>query len=157
MNYLRPELLDPLTERFVLGTMPRRARRRFDRLIEDHQQVRTKVYELETRLLPGLWALPPVRPSELVWQRIARDIGFGRRRTSTMRPGSWRRVSAALALAVVATSVGWWQAFMKPPETIVEIETQTIALEPSVAVSSLLHTHFKFIEAAAYPTLDRTQ
>ena len=90
MNYLRPEILEPLTGRYVLGTMSRRARRRFDRLFDEHTEVQASVYRLEDLLLPTLWELPKVRPSELVWRRIARDLGFGvhkPRRNGAVRRG----------------------------------------------------------------------
>lgn len=134
MNYLRPELLDLLTERFVVGTMTWRARRRFDRLIDEHDQVRGKVYELEATLSPAVWALPPVSPSDLVWRRICRDIEFGRSRTNSTKRSAWPAVASMLALALVASSFGWWQAYQKPPETIIETVTNTVTLEPSVAV-----------------------
>ena len=156
MNYLRPEILDPLTERFVVGDMPWRARRRFDRLIDEHRRVRDKVYQLENTLSPALWALRPVAPSQLVWQRIRRAMRYGGEPLSGDRRLAWPGIAAMLAVAVVATSIGWWQAERKPPETIVETVTETIAVEPAVAVINNADGETLWI-ALVYEDLARAQ
>ena len=138
MNYLRPEICDPLTERYVLGTMPWRARRRFDRVVDEQIDVSQKVYKLEATLLPSIWSLPPVAPSELVWRRIVRDIGtdIGTSGKSPVvrRSASWPAIAGALAVALVVSTLGWWQATQKPAEIVVETVTETVPLEPAVAV-----------------------
>jgi len=138
MNYIRPEICEPIAERYVMGTMPWRARRRFDRVVDTHGEARQIVYQLEATLLPSIWALPPVAPSELVWRRIARDIRLGKSHRGTRRPYAWASIASALSVALVASLFGWWQATQKPPETIVEtvVETvtETVPLEPAVAV-----------------------
>jgi anti-sigma-K factor RskA len=138
MNYLRPEICERLTERYVLGTMPWRARRRFDRVVDENEFARSLVYELEATLLPGIWSLPPVLPSDLVWRRIARDIGFGRVSIQRGRRSAWPGLAAALAMATIFSLLGWWQAYQKPPETVietvVEMRTEIVPLEPAAAV-----------------------
>jgi anti-sigma-K factor RskA len=140
MNYLRPEICERLTERYVLGTMPWRTRRRFDRVVDENEFARSLVYELEATLLPGIWSLSPVMPSDLVWRRIARDIGFGRVSNRRGRRSAWPGLAAALAVATIFSSFGWWQAFQKPPETVVEtvveMRTEIVPLEPAAAVIS---------------------
>jgi len=139
MNYRRQEILEPLAGRYVLGTMSWRARRRFDELFAEHADVRAAVYDLEQTLLPSIWNLAPVEPSELVWRRIARDLGFGK---SQQRPPSrsvaWPVLAGALAVAIVAVSLGWWRELQRPPETVVEtvVQTETVTVEPEVAVIS---------------------
>lgn len=137
MNYLREDVLEPLVGRYVVGTMSRRARRRFDALFEEHESVRASVYRLERTLLPMTWSLPDVKPSELVWRRIARDIGFGKTPAEPKRRGTLMPLLAAgLALAVLATSLGWWRQLQRPPETVIEtvVQTETVTVEPEVAV-----------------------
>ena len=138
MNYLRTEICERLTERYVLGTMPWRARRRFDRVVDENDSARQMVFRLEATLLPSIWSLPPVAPSELVWRRVARDIGLGKGRRVSMRSTSWPGIASALSVALVVSIFGWWQAAQKPPETVVEtvVETitETVPLEPAVAV-----------------------
>lgn len=139
MNYLEPERLDGLAGRFVLGTMGRRARRRFGCLVDENEDAAASVYRLEAMLSPAAWALEPMMPSELVWQRIARDAGFGRRRTdSRPRRTTWPAVAAVLTAALFVTTFGWWQAQNRPPEIITETVTETIVeplpLEPAVGI-----------------------
>ena len=157
MNYLKPELLESLTDRYVLGTMSRRARRRFDQLFDRHAEVRASVYRLEDLLLPTVWNLPDVRPSELVWQRIARDLGFGRTSTQPQRRGlAWPLIAAAMGVAAIASSIGWWRAFNQPPDTIIEtvVQTETVTVEPEVAVINDENGNALWI-ALVYPGLQR--
>lgn len=135
MNYLRPDMLHPLAERFVLGTMTRRARRRFGRLLDEHAAVAEAVYRLEDMLAPMAWALPPVRPSDLVWRRIAR--------LTTSKPGAparpssrWSLVAAAMSVAFLAATLGWWQSSVRPPDVVIDTRVETIPVEPSIGVFS---------------------
>lgn len=138
MNYSRRELLEPLAERYVLGVMSRRARRRFSRLFDDDARVAKRVLDLEALLLPMAWSVPSVTPSELLWQRISRQAGLDKPRPepqsdrTRLRP--WPTVAAAASLALAVTSVGWWQASQRPPEVVVETVVETVPLEPSVGV-----------------------
>lgn len=157
MNYLRPEMLESLTGRYVLGTMSRRARRRFDRLFDERSEVRASVYRLEEMLLSTLWGLPNVRPSELVWRRIARDLGFGRAHSQSQRLGlAWPLLAGALAVAAIASSFGWWREFNQPPETVIEtvVQTETVTVEPDVAVVNDENGNALWI-ALVYPGLQR--
>jgi len=129
MNYRDPDTLEALAREFVLGTLSRRARRRFGRLVDEDETVAAAVYALEEQLLGLGWSLPPEAPSELVWQRISRQAGFGRAdRQRTAAP--WRSVAAAALLGLIVSSAAWWQERLRPPETVVE----TIALEPTVSL-----------------------
>ena len=138
MNYRDPDTLNELTRQFVLGTMSRRARRRFSRLVDDDPQVAASVYALEEKLLPMAWSLMPVEPSELVWQRITRQagIGAGARGQPARRavPGRWPMVAAALSVALVVSIYGWWQEYLLPPEVITETVTESVPLEPVIGV-----------------------
>ena len=155
MNYLRPDLLQALSGRYVLGTMSRRARRRFDRLFDEDANVRQSVYRLEETLLPTVWGLPEERPSELVWRRIARDLGFGRQQTPPRRSSTgWPLLAAAFGLATIVTSLGWWQAFQKPPEIVVETVVETETVEPEVAVINDADGNALWV-ALVYPGLAR--
>lgn len=134
MNYLRPEICEPLAERYVLGTMPWRARRRFDRVVEEYADARQLVYQLEATLLPSIWSLPPVTPSDLVWRRIARDLGFGQSRYAPQGSFGWPSIASALGIALIFSMFGWWQESRKPAETVVETVVETVPLEPAVAI-----------------------
>lgn len=138
MNYLRPEILEPLAERYVLGTMPWRARRRFDRIVDEHDIAMREVYRIEASLLPRIWSLPPVSPSQLVWPRIFRDISSGKGSSRDASRSAWPAVASALGIALLVSVAGWWQSAQQPPDTIVETVVETVTeiqpLEPAVAV-----------------------
>ncbi|HEY5624437.1 MAG TPA: anti-sigma factor [Gammaproteobacteria bacterium] len=127
MNYTEESRLDPLVERFVLGTMSRRARRRFSRLVDEDPSVAARVFALEEKLLPMAWSLEPVAPSELLWRRIEKQAGLGTSTGSTPSARSrWPWLATAMSLALLVSIIGWWQASVRPPETL--------ALEPSFGI-----------------------
>ncbi|KQT10933.1 anti-sigma factor [Ramlibacter sp. Leaf400] len=70
MRYAQPELVDRLAAAYVLGTMPSRVRRRFERLHRDRSDVQLAVAQWEQRLGQLGQAVPPVAPSPRVWQAI---------------------------------------------------------------------------------------
>ncbi|MEQ8207436.1 MAG: anti-sigma factor [Woeseia sp.] len=158
MNYSNPTLLSLLAERFVTGTMSRRARRRFSRLLHESEAAATRVYALEADLSPLAWSLAPVNPSELVWQRIARQAGFGsqnRSRPATApRLSTWSGLALAMSMAVVVTSVGWWQAAIKTPEVVVETIVETVPAEPAIGVVADGDGNSLWV-ARIYPDLQR--
>ena len=132
MNYRDPETLDALTRQYVLGTMSRRARRRFARLVDEDEHVADSVYALEEKLLPMAWSLEPVSPSELVWQRIARQAGLGERKPARKSPerSRWQYVAGLFFAALLLSTYAWWQESLQPPEVVVE----TVPLEPAVSI-----------------------
>lgn len=133
MNYRRPEVLRPLAERFVLGTMTRRARRRFGRLVDEHAAVAETVYRIEELFSPMAWALPPIKPSDLVWQRIARLTTS--QPVAPARPSSrWPLLAAVMSVAFLATTVGWWQASVRPPDVVIDARVEQVPVEPSIGI-----------------------
>jgi anti-sigma-K factor RskA len=157
MNYLEPRRLEALSERFVLGTMSRRARRRFSRLVDEEAAAAASVHRLEAMLLPSAWSLEPVQPSALVWPRIVRAAGIGESPLAPRgdkRRAPWRAVAAGLSLALIATSLGWWQATQKPPEIVTRTVVETVPLEPAVGVISDEEGQALWV-ARLYPDLQR--
>ena len=137
MNYRNPQILDALTARFVLGTLSRRARRRFSRLVDEDERVAAEVYALEDDLLPIAWSLPPVEPSQLVWQRISRSAGFGEQRRDERRSAAdsrWPLAAAALFAAVLISTYGWWQEWQQPPERVTETILEILPVQPAIGV-----------------------
>ena len=133
MNYLDPERRDALIRDFVLGTMPRHARRRFNRLVDEDAVIADGVHELEEKLLPLAWSLAPVQPSELVWQRIVQQTGM-RQRSRVVPTRRWPALAAALSVALLAVSIAWWQERIRPPEVVIETVTETVPAEPAIGV-----------------------
>lgn len=129
MNYEQPERLKALAQQFVLGTMSRRARRRFGHLIDQSPAAEAAVLAVEQDLADLSLSVEPVQPSALVWQRIKRQLHAKAVPASTKR--SWSSVAAGLlAVALLGTSISLWNALQKPAEVIVE----TIVLDPAVSI-----------------------
>ena len=157
MNYRDPQLLDALTRQFVLGTMSRRARRRFSRLVDEDKQIAASVYALEDDLLPIAWSLPPVTPSDVVWARISRSAGIGERRKDRSRPtdrSRWPLAAAALFAAVIVSTYGWWQESQRPPERVTRTITEYLPVEPAVGVVADTAGNSLWV-ARIYPDLQR--
>lgn len=135
MNYHEPKRLNAIAQRFVLGTLTRRARRRFNRLVDVDKSVADVVYAIEEELLPMAWSLQGVEPSALVWPRIARQMTANNRSSLTKRSTSrWPLVASMLSVALFASLLGWWQEHQRPSEVIVETVTERVPVEPSVSV-----------------------
>lgn len=120
MNYDDPKLLDRLAAEYVLGSLPSRARRRFDRLRRQLPAAERAALDWERRLMPLSGSVPSERPPARVWEAIDERTGGASRRASI---GSWswlRPLSAfALGVAVALGVVGLFPGIL-PLETIVQ-------------------------------------
>ncbi|WP_339766575.1 anti-sigma factor [uncultured Paraglaciecola sp.] len=76
MNYLRPELYNPLAAQYVLGTLRGSARRRFGRLVMEFEVISEAVNQWEVYLNSLSDQLPDAAPDEGVWQQIEQRLGF---------------------------------------------------------------------------------
>jgi anti-sigma-K factor RskA len=99
MNYDRPDLLDRLAAEYVLGTLPSRARRRFDRLRAMLPSADAAARAWETRTAPLAQPVPQAMPSPQLWLAIERRTGGA--------------ADERAALAGAKTSGGWFD-FWKP-------------------------------------------
>lgn len=70
MKYSDPRLVDHLASAYVLGTLGRRARHRFEQLHRDRGDVQLAVRRWEARLGPLAQSVAPVRPPARVWKAI---------------------------------------------------------------------------------------
>ena len=136
MNYKQPERLDVLARAFVLGTLSRRARRRFSTLMDTDEEIAAHVYRLEAELSPMAWSLAPVAPSMLVWRRVAKAV----RRTQEHadrrgRDGAsrWSAIAATLFLGLIGAGYGWWYALQKPSVVVVEVPVE-VPINPAVSI-----------------------
>ena len=153
MNYTNPKIRDGLAAEYVLGTMPERARRRFEAQLKASPSLRGVVSEWETRLTPMAAATPELKPPHRVWRQIQRRIHGNRDRVRAIdwwnNTGFWR---AATGLATVALiTIGFFLSFaVNPPvaETTMmvvvmdDMHTQspamTVSWEPGEAKRKLL-------------------
>ena len=74
MNYTDPDIRQQLAAEYVLGTMPERARRRFESQLKLSPALRASVAEWEARLTPMANSVAEITPPRRVWQAIQRRI-----------------------------------------------------------------------------------
>jgi anti-sigma-K factor RskA len=113
MDYSRQALADHLAADYVTGTLRGPARRRFEKLLPAHPNLRAAVDQWQARLMPLTMGLEPQKPPAVVWQRIEQRIGgaaAAKPATADRAPWwrqlfVWRALSAALTLAAIGLSV----------------------------------------------------
>jgi anti-sigma-K factor RskA len=121
MRYDDPKLRELLAGRYVLGTMPKRARARFERLTGADATIAREVGDWAERFAPIDEATPPVEPPAGLWRRIEADIGAPA--TGTRQRGGWPlwsslnfwRGFAGLATAVAAAAIVYLGVFHATP------------------------------------------
>ncbi len=108
MKYDDPQLRELLAGRYVLGTMPRRARARFDRLIAEDAVFCAEVREWAEIFAPIDAAETPEAPPPRVWRAIEAQLGPASPPRDPSRAFAWLdalwlwRGAAGLATAVAA-------------------------------------------------------
>jgi anti-sigma-K factor RskA len=123
MDYGRPELADRLAAEYAAGTLRGGARRRFERLLPAHPQLRAAARAWEERLMPLTASIAPVEPSGDVWRRISERIGGGDARAAPagawQRLGFWRGLAAFASVAAIALAVLLANPTPVPPPIVV--------------------------------------
>jgi anti-sigma-K factor RskA len=114
MRYDNPQLREWLAGEYVLGTLPARARRRFERLMAADAELARMVGEWAERLRPLDAATPAEEPPARVWRaieaRIAGGAGAGEAGAVSSAPhppwynalALWRGLAIAAGAAAVA-------------------------------------------------------
>ncbi len=77
MNYLLPERLDRLAREYALGTLSPRARRRFDRVLQQSPAAMLAIGIWQRRLAQLSTAMPPMQPRESVWRTLEQRLFAG--------------------------------------------------------------------------------
>ena len=102
MKHDQPQLIDALASEYVLGTLRGAARRRFERWQSEEWHIASRVRTWEARLIPLALGLPPIAPSQELWQRIeARIRAADASRTDTPPRRAARPALRALAAVLV--------------------------------------------------------
>jgi anti-sigma-K factor RskA len=125
MRYDNPELRDRLAAEYVLGTMPLRVRRRFERLMADDPELTRSVGAWADRLLPLDEAAAEVAPPARVWRAIERRVrgpvvSPPAPAVKPSWPGAlalWR--GAALAAGAAALALALYLVFSAGPAPVV--------------------------------------
>src|SRR6516165_12509804 len=107
MRYDDPELRERLAAEYVLGTLPSRSRRRFERLIAEDPALATVVAHWADRLAPLDTATPTEQPPPRVWHAVEARTASGAAPTALARGwrGSlafWRGLAIAACMAAAA-------------------------------------------------------
>lgn len=76
MNNMNPELRIKLAGEYVLGTLRGGARRRFAQHLQTDPALQNDVADWQTRLMPFVEGIQPVKPSSRVWRKIQRGLDF---------------------------------------------------------------------------------
>ncbi|HWQ40204.1 MAG TPA: anti-sigma factor [Burkholderiales bacterium] len=129
-------LRQALAAEYVLGTLPPRARRRFQWHLRRDPGLRRLVGQWERRLTPLADGLPPLAPPRRVWSAIEQRL-FGAPRARVWRSVAfWRLAAAAAGVAAIALAV--WLAppeDIAPPERMVTVMTDIQTQSPAMTVS----------------------
>ena len=100
-RYDDPELLDRLAAAYVVGTLGRLPRRRFERLVRSRAPAAQALTKWESHGAALAAVVPPVQPSPAVWRGIERRTGFAASRSR--RPAGWRRLALGFACGLLLT------------------------------------------------------
>ncbi len=93
-RYQNPEVYDRLAMSYVLGTLRGRARKRFEKLMQEHPFLKAVVEEKDLKFAQLAEYLPENKPADHVWERIDAAI------TTSQAP--------------VATPARWWNTLLLP-------------------------------------------
>ncbi|MGH8631712.1 MAG: anti-sigma factor [Burkholderiales bacterium] len=137
MRLQNDDLRNALASEYVLGTLPARARARFQALLRGDPALRRAVAEWEQRLTPLADALPEAPPPPRVWHSIRRRL-FQRAGSVGLwsSTGFWRfatLAAGAAALAIGAFSVDWQEPAL--PSQMVTVMSDVQTLSPAMTVS----------------------
>ncbi|MBV8119892.1 MAG: anti-sigma factor [Alphaproteobacteria bacterium] len=127
MRYDSPELRDRLAAEYVLGTLPIRARRRFERLMAGDPDLVRSVGNWSNRLLPLDEAVAEEEPPARVWRAIesrVRGITISPPPSASAAPwfGAlvfWRSAAIAAGAAAAALAVALYIALSTRPAPVV--------------------------------------
>ena len=87
MNYLLPERLDRLAREYALGTLVGRARRRFERVLQQSAAAQLAVGVWQDRLTQLAHSIPSIQPREAVWAGLEERLFAAPREAPRQRPG----------------------------------------------------------------------
>lgn len=136
MKYRSDNLRRLLAAEYALGTLPRLARRRFERLLAGDRRLRRELAVWEQRL--HLLQVPtPEAPRDVVWSGIERHLQAQQRLSlppplpisADPRPlRRWRALAMAASLAAIGLGAGLWQQWLEGPHIIERVRTVQVAV-----------------------------
>jgi len=115
MKYRDPQLIEQLAAEYALGTLRGAARRRFEALRREREDIDREASYWEEALSAWALGIRPVTPPERVWKGIQQRIGSDKAAPVVARPSMarpWMAVAASVLL------VGFIGLFMLRPVDI---------------------------------------
>lgn len=107
MNYQQPALRRALAADYVIGLMPSTARRRFESLLLDDQNLRSEVAQWQESLADLTTSFEAQQVPERVWHKIVARIDPQQLHVPAKRPfWNWLRITAVACSLVVAGILG---------------------------------------------------
>lgn len=144
MKYESPELRERLAREYVLGTLPRLARRRFERLIAADATLAALVADWAERFAPLDDATPDETPPDRVWHAIEQRIGLAPPLPASVRSrlgalAFWR--GAAIAVGAVCAALVLYVATLTAPSTprVIAVLADTSGQPAWIALSARPH------------------
>ncbi len=138
MKITNPDLREKLAAEYVLGTMPWRARLRFQLLQKSDPKLRQAIAQWEQRLSPLAHTLQEIAPPARVWRAIQARVRPGMRRARLWHSiGFWRVAAAAASVAFISLAtvllLAQKQDVQEPMMVVVMTDTKTNS--PAMTVS----------------------
>lgn len=121
-RYDDPELLDRLAAAYVVGTLGRLPRRRFERLVRSRALAAQALTKWENHGAALAAVVPPVQPSAAVWHGIERRTGLAasapRRWVGWLRPALGFACGLLLTVGAVRLQPDWIVPAELPPQAV---------------------------------------
>lgn len=135
MKYRDEQLRQILAAEYALGTLPLRARRRFERLLATDRRLRRELAAWEQRLGALHGGFPPQAPRDIVWSGL--EGRLQRQRAVSLPPAIpitadrrplrlWRAGALAASLAAAALGYGLWREQAEGPQVIERVRTERV-------------------------------
>ncbi|CAG0929009.1 hypothetical protein RHDC3_00907 [Rhodocyclaceae bacterium] len=152
MNYLLPERLDRLAREYVLGTLTGRARRRFERVLQQTPVAMLAVSAWQERFSVLAAGVPAMQPRGAVWQRLEERLF---KHAASNQPSQWAPLQwlwDLLSGRALAGSLAGALAGIFLCVVVLRMQPGLIGLEP---VSESLPASYVglLLDAAGKPTL----
>ena len=141
-----PDTVDRLAAEYALGTMPQRARRRFETLMQQRQDIHQAVWSWHETMAATLVAQKPMPVDAKQWQKLESRLFAAATHTQTAKRVSWwSRWFApipsgmlAMGLVVGLALPSLWHMSAQLPESYVGV-LATDKGQAGLVVSSLRH------------------
>ena len=121
-RYGNPELLDRLAAAYVVGTLGRLPRRRFERLVRSREPAAHALKKWENHGAALAAVVLPVQPSSAVWRGIERRTGLAapapRRWVGWLRPALGFACGLLMTVGVVRLQPDWIVPADLPPQAV---------------------------------------